>query len=924
MDTKHWTKRQWTMLPTLAFLLFSIAAMAVTSTAEGRSTLSEGVAVGTAGSSSGVIAHPPPGKSGSPALQLLDRDGNRISDGLQTRLAALSPAAKVDVVATFSLPVEIEAIREKVGPFGINRRFGIIDGFAATMTAAQIRGLLKVPGLFRIEEDFKVEVLLNAATSDFGVLAARNDFAVDGSGIGVCIIDTGVDAGHEQLNDGKVVDFVDFVQGQTAPYDNHGHGTHVTAIAAGDGTGGSQAATYKGVAPGAAIYAAKVLDGSGSGSESDVISGVEWCADSARDSVGPGVRILSLSLGSTGSSDGLDALSQAVNAAVADGKVVVVAAGNAGSSPGTIGSPGAAEDAVTVGAAAEWSAAPAAANHSEGIYLASFSSRGPTADDRLKPDIVSPGVSITSAEANSGSGYVTWSGTSMATPFVSGTLALALERNPALGPAALKQILTDFARDRGVPGPDNDWGAGLLDAHALVAETWGDSGGTAFPSAISGVRSVADNGVWEETFHVAEGDLAVPIGVTLTIDGGPECSLWLLPGLCWAEEWSPDLDARLLDPTGTVIAESICPADDDCGDTLGVSGRQETLHAMPTVAGDYRVQVFPFAGDPNNGKGGDFVLDVSYPPVGGGGGPAGNQAPDVLISQPASGTIFSSGTAIDFVATADDPEDGDLAGSLTWSSNVDGPIGTGGNISATLSDGEHTITASVVDSGGLPDSDSVDIIVEAPVGSTNSPPVVTINAPSEGTHFDSGNKISFEGSALDDEDGNISGNILWTSSIDGQFGSGASFTTRGRTSLSDGDHVITAVATDSGGAVGSVFVNISVGAGAPSGGSSVMHIADIAMSLKSGGPNVNAIATVTILDDQGAPVEGATVSGKWSGLTSDSDSGQTDGSGRVSLNSDRLKKPSGTFTFEVANIARAGTNWDQDADSETSDSISVP
>jgi len=924
MKTKPRTKRQWAVVPALVLLLFAPAALAAPSTADVRSPLSRGVAAGTPVSESGVVANPRPGTLPSTAFRLLDSDEDRISDGFQKRLAVLSPGAKVDVVVTFSLPVEVEAIRERVGLFGLKRQFRIIDGFSATMTAAQVKALSRIPGLFRIEEDFEVAALLNAATSDFGVLAARTDFAVNGSGTGICVIDTGVDPGHEQLDGGKVVEFADFVGSQTAAYDNHGHGTHVAAIAAGDGTGGSLAATYRGVAPGAAIYAAKALDGNGSGSESDVIAGVEWCADSARDSVGPGVRVLSLSLGSTGSSDGLDALSQAVNAAVADGKVVVVAAGNSGAMSYTIGSPGAAEDAVTVGAAAEWSAATAAENHSEGIYLASFSSRGPTADDRLKPDIVSPGVSITSAEANTTSGYVTWSGTSMATPFVSGSLALALARNPGLGPAALKQMLKDSASDRGLPGADNDWGAGLLDTYALVAGTWSDSGSTAFPAAISGSRNVADNSVLEERFQVAEEDLAVPIGITVTIDGAPECSLWLLPGLCWAEEWSPDLDARLLDPTGSVIAESICPADDDCGDILGVSGRQETLHAMPTVAGEYRVQVFPFAGDPNNGKGGDFVLDVSFPPVGGGDAPAGNQMPNVLINQPASGTVFGSGTAIDFVATADDAEDGDLGESLTWNSSVDGPIGTGGSISALLSAGDHTITAAVTDSGGLTDSDSVSITVESSAGNVNSPPVLTIVAPSDGSHFDSGNKIVFEGSALDAEDGNISGDLVWTS--DGELlGSGASFTTRGRTSLSDGEHVIAALVTDSDGAVDSATITISVGSATePPAGGSVMHVADIAMSTKSGGPNVNAIATVTVVDDQGVPVGGATVSGKWSGLTSDSDSGQTDGSGRVSFNSDRLKKPSGIFNFSVSDVARAGSTYDPGADIETSDSISAP
>jgi hypothetical protein len=103
-----------------------------------------------------------------------------------------------------------------------------------------------------------------------------------------------------------------------------------------------------------------------------------------------------------------------------------------------------------------------------------------------------------------------------------------------------------------------------------------------------------------------------------------------------------------------------------------------------------------------------------------------------------------------------------------------------------------------------------------------------------------------------------------------------------------------------------------------------LHVADIAMSTRARGPNVNAIATVTVVDAGGVPVEGATVSGHWSGLTSDSDSGITVADGTVSLSSNKLKNPSGTFTFTVDNITKAGWTYDSAANVETSDSITVP
>ncbi|MEJ2698860.1 MAG: S8 family serine peptidase [Desulfuromonadales bacterium] len=522
----------------------------------------------------------------SPGAALADRDGDGLSDGLQARLAKASPTDLFDVIVTFSGPGNAAAAQKAVGPFKVKREFRIISGFAATMTAAQARGLARARGVLRIEEDFRIFAVMNAARRDFGVEKARafasDNSGVDltGDGVGICVVDTGVDAGHEQLDGGKVAGFIDYVGGRTAPYDDHGHGTHVSSMAAGDGTGGTNAAAYRGVAPGASIYAAKVLNSQGSGSDSDVIAGVEWCAEQ------PGVDVISMSLGSAGSSDGSDSLSQAVNSAVADGIVAVVAAGNSGDEAGTVGSPGAAEGAITAGAVAEWSAPPGAPNHSEGVYLAPFSSRGPTADGRTKPDITAPGVSITAAEAGTVSGYVTYSGTSMATPFTAGTVALLLQGNPDLSPSDVKRILRSTAQDRGAVGPDNDWGAGLLDVYAAAAKAMGIDVDPPNPfpdwQRISG--SVDDNGLWNGTFEVDDTEL--PIGITLTIDGAPECSLGFL-GYCLIWEWSPDLDARLLDPQGNVLAVSTCLNGSECG---GI-GRQETLHVMPTTTGTYTVQV---------------------------------------------------------------------------------------------------------------------------------------------------------------------------------------------------------------------------------------------------------------------------------------------------------------------------------------------
>jgi serine protease AprX len=138
------------------------------------------------------------------------------------------------------------------------------------------------------------------------------------------------------------------------------------------------------VAPAAALYAAKALDSSGSGADSGIVGAVQWCAGQI------GVDVISMSLGSDSPSDGNDALSQAVDAAVGAGKVVVVAAGNSGDDLGTVPSPGAARLAITVGAASDHSA-PAGSSYADaGIFLAPFSSRGPTVDGRTSPTSSDP------------------------------------------------------------------------------------------------------------------------------------------------------------------------------------------------------------------------------------------------------------------------------------------------------------------------------------------------------------------------------------------------------------------------------------------------------------------------------------------------------------------------------------------------------
>ncbi len=201
-------------------------------------------------------------------------------------------------------------------------------------------------------------------------------------------------------------------------------------------------------------------------------------------------------------------------------------------------------------------------------------------------------------------------------------------------------------------------------------------------------------------------------------------------------------------------------------------------------------------GDPS-GEWGTFIGSFQYAACAG-----GNTAPTVAITAPTDGSSFDVGELIDLAGTASDTEDGDLTGDLSWTSSIDGAIGSGGSFSTTLSSGTHTITASVTDSGGLDGSDTITVTVNVP----NTAPTVTITAPPDGSVFDDIEVIDFDGTASDAEEGDLSASLSWSSSLDGALGTGASIAT----TLSAGTHTITASVTDSGGLSDSDSISVTV------------------------------------------------------------------------------------------------------------------
>jgi serine protease AprX len=266
-----------------------------------------------------------------------------------------------------------------------------------------------------------------------------------GLGVNVSIIDSGIDATHPDLA-GKVILWTDFLNNMSQPYDDWGHGTHVAGIIAGSGS--ASGGLYKGVANGANLFGAKILNTSGVAYISDMIAAIDWSVENHAD-------VISLSLSTPNYNQALD---EAVHNAVANGVIVVCSAGNTGPMPGTIKYPAGSADVIAVGSVNKYNS------------VSSFSSRGPTWDNRTKPDIVAYGEYIISARATGtslgspiGQYYTTLSGTSMSCPQVSAACAILLEANRSLKPTDVKNVLLSSAKRISTTYPNNISGWGILD-----------------------------------------------------------------------------------------------------------------------------------------------------------------------------------------------------------------------------------------------------------------------------------------------------------------------------------------------------------------------------------------------------------------------------------------------------------------------------
>ncbi|MFG2356916.1 S8 family serine peptidase [Streptomyces sp. NPDC048521] len=305
----------------------------------------------------------------------------------------------------------------------------------------------------RVWLDVRVSADLDRSTAQIGAPPVWQQ-GDHGQGVKVAVLDTGVDQTHPDLA-GRIVKSANFSDSPTTG-DSFGHGTHVASIVG--GSGAASGGARKGVAPGADLLVGKVLGDDGSGSASQIIAGMEWA-------VAQGAKVVNMSLGSDAPSDGTDVMSQAVDElSRTSSTLFVAAAGNSGEQgASTIGSPGAADSALTVGAVDRADA------------LAAFSSRGPrSGDGAAKPDVTAPGVGIVAARASGTTQgdvvdqyYVGFSGTSMATPHVAGAAALVAQRHPDWTGSQIKDALVSTART--ITGQKvTDQGGGRIDVAAAA------------------------------------------------------------------------------------------------------------------------------------------------------------------------------------------------------------------------------------------------------------------------------------------------------------------------------------------------------------------------------------------------------------------------------------------------------------------------
>ena len=382
----------------------------------------------------------------------MDRD-------LESRAVTGNSSRKSTVIVTLAAGTDVPAALQKYSRYG---RLGGISGHVLDIPDSELKNIATLSNTVHVHPDADVHGMDFRTDVTSGAFFVGHNIGLTGAGVTIAVLDSGIAKQHDDLPADAVRFFKDFVNAKPTRYDDFGHGTHVGGIIAGRGR--DSAGEISGTAPGASLVVLKVLDSNGNGKVSNVIAALDWLAV-----YGPsyGVRVVNMSFGAKPTeAPENDPLALAAKALVDRGVVVVAAAGNNGQLNGKrvwggIPSPADAPWVLTVGASSTLGTVSR-----KDDKMASFSSRGPAVGHIAKPDLVASGVGTLSPISYEGSlyasaaqflvpapcitnhcpstahmAYMSMTGTSMAAPVVSGTVALMLQANPNLTPNLVKAIL---------------------------------------------------------------------------------------------------------------------------------------------------------------------------------------------------------------------------------------------------------------------------------------------------------------------------------------------------------------------------------------------------------------------------------------------------------------------------------------------------
>lgn len=479
-----------------------------------------------------VTAGSPPFNEDSPTDEewwmdtSMDLDGDFVHDAIwiaaqNNQHDYLDENGRISVIVDFDhAPTEDdEKMLSSEVDFELEFRYWLIDSIAGTVELNRIHELVDLPGVVFVELDGILGIQMEDVVPAHGVDLVWQDTGYTGEGVTMAIIDTGIDGNHTALddldddnttNDPKIVAFYDAINNPGAtngteifPYDDNGHGTHCAGITAGTG-----APDYRhiGVAPRANLVGVKVLDAGGSGSFAAVMAGMEWTVEKRHEF---NIRAASMSLGAlTGAIEWTSSEEESVNRMANEmmraGVTLFIAAGNSGGTA-TIGTPGSAEDVITVGSL------------DKNTAIAVYSSQGPTEEGRVKPNVAFVGSSVNAPDANTGDGYVALSGTSMATPGAAGVAVLMYQANPDLSPFDIRNIMQETATYR--------------ECHYMLANE---------PCAEDAIPKNRQNNVYGHGHVNAQPaveeaanynyELSLTLNVTLASDYGIDNRVWISPG----------------------------------------------------------------------------------------------------------------------------------------------------------------------------------------------------------------------------------------------------------------------------------------------------------------------------------------------------------------------------------------------------------